>query len=77
MVTTTSMVRFFVDTAKSGVLVKFRLLNAEHEEVFTSTSYGNSGDGFFGAATEIAMVHRPENKDPVQAPYTIELEFKH
>jgi hypothetical protein len=59
MVPTTSVVRFFIDTAKSGVLVKFRLLNADHEEVFTSSSYENSDDAYLGAATEMAMVHRP------------------
>jgi len=60
MVPGTSVVRFFVDTVKSGVLVKFRLLNAEGEEVFTSTSYSSSEDGYLGAATEMALVHRPE-----------------
>lgn len=77
MVPTTSMVRFFVDTAKSGVLVKFRLLNADHEEVFTSSSYENAADAYLGAATEIAMVHRPEGRDPTKAPYLLELEYKH
>lgn len=77
MVPTTSVVRFFVDTAKSGVLVKFRLLNADREEVFSSSSYENAADAYLGVATEIAMVHRPEGKDPAEAPYHLELEFKH
>jgi len=76
-VPTTSVVRFFVDTAKSGVLVKFRLLDADHEEVFTSSSYSTTGDAYLGAATEIAMVHRPEGRDPTRAPYHLELEYKH
>jgi hypothetical protein len=53
------------------------MLNANHEEVFTSSSYENAADGYLGSATELAMVHRPEDKDPAQAPYLLELEYKH
>jgi len=77
MVPGTSVVRFFVDTVRSGVLVKFRLLNADGEEAFTSGSYTTAEDGYLGAATEIAMVRRPEGQDPAQAPYRLELEYRH
>lgn len=77
MVPQQSVVRFFVDTAKSGVIVKFRLLDAESQEVFTSSSYEGTDDGYLSAATEIAIVHRPEGKEPHDAPYTLSLEFKH
>lgn len=77
MVPQTSVVRFFVDTAKSGVLVKFRLLDADSQEVFSSSTYEGTDDSYLGAATEIAIVHRPEGKEPHEAPYTLQLEFKH
>ena len=69
MVPTTSIVRLFVDTAKSGALVKFRLLDGNNEEVFSSTNSEHAGEAYLGAATEMAMVHQPGDKDPHKAPF--------
>ena len=77
MIPQTSVVRLFVDTAKSGVLVKFRLLDSDDQEVLSSSSYEDSDDSYIGAATDMIIAHRPESKEPHEAPYTLQLEFKH
>lgn len=76
MVPQTSVVRFFIDTAKSGVLVKFRILDGEDQEVLTSSNYENE-DGYIAFATEILIAHRSEGKEPQDAPHTIYIEFLH
>jgi hypothetical protein len=79
IVPTTSVLRLFLDTVGSGALVKYRVFDDEMQEVLTSADYFEDADpdGFVGTASEITLVHQPENGAPADAPYTLHLEYKH
>lgn len=78
-VPTSSVFRLFVDTTRSGALVKYRLLNDESAEVVSSSGAGQGGDadGFLGTGSELAILHQPEGKEPMEAPFSLHLEYQH
>ena len=79
VVPTTSVLRLFLDTVGSGVLVKYRLLDDKLEELLSSADYVGDADpdGFVGTGSEITLVHQPDEGDPEESPYKLHLEFKH
>lgn len=79
VVSTTSVLRLFVDTVGSGVLVKYRLLDDKLEEVLSSADYVGDADadGYVGTGSEITLVHQPEEGLPADSPFTLHLEYKH
>jgi hypothetical protein len=78
MIPTTSIIRLFVDTEGSGAAVKYRLFNDQQDELLTSTDYEADADqdGFVGSGSEITIAHAPSGKEPEEAPFTLQLEYK-
>jgi hypothetical protein len=59
--------------------VKYRLLNDEQAELLTSvgSSQDVDEDGFVDSGSEIALLHQPKGVEPAEAPFTLQLEFRH
>jgi len=60
--------------------VKYRLLNDENVEVLSSARPGQEdadADGFVSSANEFIILHRPEGKEPSEAPFKLRLEYKY
>lgn len=75
----TLVFRLHVDTSKSGVLAKYRLLSDQGTVLLSSAAAGEGADvdGFLGQASEFVILHRPEGKDPMNAPFRLEMEYRH
>jgi hypothetical protein len=74
-----SVFRLFLDTSRSGALVKYRLTDDESNELLSSASAGQDADedGFLESASEFIIVHQPAGKEPSDAPFKLKLEYKH
>ena len=79
MVPTNSVFRLFLDTSRSGVLVRYRLLDDELQELLSSNGglYDINLDGFVESGSEVTLLHQPNGKDPAKAPFTLQLDYRH
>lgn len=72
--------RLHVDTSRSGVLAKYRLLNDQREVLLSSASSGSAdadADGFIAQASEFLILHRPTERPASESPFRLEFEYKH
>lgn len=79
MVPVNSVFRLFVDSGKSGASIKYRLVDNETEEIVSSAAAGRDSDedGFVTSESEIAILHRPAEGAPRDAPFVLHLEYKY
>jgi hypothetical protein len=58
-VPTTSVVRVFFDTLKTGVLVRYKVLDHTGKEVISSKMQKFNEEGFTEQGQDFAIVHQP------------------
>lgn len=74
----TSTFRLFLTNEGSSAAVKYRLLSGSNDEILSSADFGDEADqdGFIAQASEMTVLHQPEGVDAMDAPFTLQLEYK-
>mmetsp|Transcript_21053 Transcript_21053/g.32592 ORF Transcript_21053/g.32592 Transcript_21053/m.32592 type:complete len:167 (+) Transcript_21053:1621-2121(+) len=78
LVPSNSVMRFFVDTVQSGVLVKYRVLDHDYNEILSSKSHSSDADedGYLESGSDLVLLHQPVGREAGDAPFTLLLEYK-
>jgi len=71
--------RLFLDTGRSGVKVKFRLLDDGSQELLSSasSSHDADSDGYLDSVSEFIVLHQPPGQESEEAPFKLKLEYKY
>ena len=71
MVPRNSVMRFFFDTLKSGVAIKYTVLNNKKEVIFTT----NHEEEYMAADVLFELLPQTERLNPREHPFALEIEY--